>query len=154
MGSGEERAKALAELLKSKRQESASAASRVAMSRDIVAEQIPGVWEDLIEEFEDYCENVNEQVNPERKLAVHRTGPHDFMVRPDAMPEIVQGHYAYDTRAISIRNYKGVEWYLPKVYLVGTGSIHLVSKSTGHVTNLDAIAQNAIDDAMLRNVIG
>lgn len=147
MGSAEEWARTLKANMEGKQAEADRLADRVAMNRNIVAEQMPGIWDSLLVEFANHCKAFNEQTNPERELALHRMGAHDFMVRPDAMEEIVRGHYAYDTCSISITTRRGTEWFLPKVVLVGTGTAVLVSNTTQAQISPASIARNAISEA-------
>ena len=144
MGSADEWARSLGEQIKTKERDSNGAAHIAAMNRNIVAEQTPLVWDELCAEFQKYCDAINGQVKPERELGFHRTGAHDFMVRPDAMDPIVLGHYAYDTHYISIRTGRGVEWFAPSVYHVGMGKVVLISTSTRSSTTPGSIARKAL----------
>lgn len=144
MGSAEEWARSLKASMDAKQAESNRAVERVTMNRNIVAEQMPVIWDSLLAEFANCCKAFNEQIKPERELALHRTGSHDFMVRPDAMEEIVRGHYFCDLHHISIITKRGTELFVPGVLHVGTGKVFLVSSITQSETSLESIARNAI----------
>ena len=148
MGSADEWARSLAKKTEDKEMQSSEQARITAMNRDIVAEQMPTVWEDLLREFQVHCNAYNEQAKPERTLALHRTGAHNFMVRPDALEEIVRGHYDYQTKSISIVTSRGTEWFLPRPVLSGTGRVELVSRSTERQISLSSIAQKSIETGL------
>lgn len=123
---------------------------RTAMIRDIIAEQMPTVWEDLLKEFTEHCDAYNEQFNPERKLSLHRTGAYIFMIRPDAMEEIVSGHYSPDAKQVILSTRGGKKIYKPYVYEVGAGEIRLSPLGANAPMNLDSIAQKTIQDGLER----
>lgn len=150
MGNAEEWARSLAKKNEEKELQSSEQARITAMSRDIVAEQMPIVWDDLLREFQSHCNAYNEQVKPQRTLTLFRTGQNDFMVRPDALEEIVRGHYDYQTKDISIVTVRGTERFMPRPVLSGTGHVELVSRSTGRQISPVSIAQNAIETGLNR----
>jgi hypothetical protein len=148
MGSADDWARQIGEQIKSKQQNADNAAERVATNRNIIAEQMPQIWDDLIAAFRECCKAVNEQVKPERKLALHQSGKYDFMVRPDAMEEIVRGHYAHDAKTVSIQTRAGTELFLPKVFQIGAGEVRLASRSTGVTSTVETIARTAIEKGL------
>jgi hypothetical protein len=129
MSSADDWARTLKQASDAKRTAEDKEAQRVVMVRDIIAQQMPTVWEDLIKEFQNHCDAYNEQFKPARPLALHRSGAHDFIVRPDAMEEIVSGHYSYENWMISISPRHGVvDWFEPLVFQVGAGEVKLVKR--------------------------
>jgi hypothetical protein len=145
MGSADDWASGLAKEKKASEKRALDQAQATAMSRNIIAEQMPTVWDDLLKEFQEHCRAYNDLVKPERPLALHGTGAHDFMVRPDAMDEIVRGHYDEDPHKISIVTARRTEIYQPQAVLEGSGRVALLSRSTGAVVSLASIARKAIE---------
>jgi hypothetical protein len=113
MSSPEDWARSLGEEIRLKQSATREDAQAVAMHRDIIAEKMPLVWEEVLAAFQSHCIAYNEQLKPDRTLALHRTGSHSFMVRPDALPEIVVGQYDSNTKRILIKTTAGSEWFLP-----------------------------------------
>lgn len=144
MGTHDEWARALKAAHDAKQADLDRNASRVSMNRDIIAEQTPLVWKELCEEFQKCCNAINEQMKPERTLALHLTGGNDFIVRPDAMEAIVVGHFARDTNHIKIQTRHGVQWFAPRAVHIGAGKVVLVSTSGNTQMSPESIARNAI----------
>ncbi|MGO9795544.1 MAG: hypothetical protein ACLPLZ_05550 [Terracidiphilus sp.] len=149
MESADEWARTLKQANEAKQAETDKETQRTAMNRNIIAQQMPTVWEDLIKEFQKYCNAYNEQFKPERLLALHRSGSCDFFIRPDALEEIVIGHYSYENWMISISTRPGVvEWFEPQVYQVGAGKVELASRGgRGHMS-LESIAGRKIKEGL------
>jgi hypothetical protein len=120
-------AKAYREKQEAKRNAETDRHQRVAMQRDIVAERMPVLWEDLITEYRNYVTAFNEETQPDRVLAIHRSSKHSFMVRPDARPEIITGKFDPTTYKIEILAGSRSFPYVPDVVLEGTGSVQLKS---------------------------
>jgi len=150
MSNAEEWARSLGEEIKAKQSAAREDAQTVAMHRDIVAEKMPFKWEELCAVFQSCCTAYNEQLQPERKLACHRSGSHRFSICPDALPEIVEGTYHYETKRIHIQTPGASEWFLPHVVLTGSGDVELVSNSTRKVKTIEKIAQDAIREGLIR----
>jgi hypothetical protein len=119
-------AKSLREQRDAKRNAEAEKHRKVALQRDIVAEKMPQLWEELIAEYRNHAAAYNGELEPERTLAVH-TGRNSFMVRPDAMPEIVTGKLELTTHKVEIIAGSSQFSYWPNPVLEGTGSLQLVS---------------------------
>lgn len=150
MGSAEEWARTLKQSTDVKQAELDREANRTAMNRQIVAQQMPEIWQDLIREFEGHCKAYNEQFKPERILTLHRSGAYEFIVRPDAMEDIVTGQYSYENWLISISTRQGVvNWYEPQVYQVGTGKVKLAKRGlTRGQMSLESIARDEITQGL------
>jgi hypothetical protein len=146
MGNAEEWARTLKQTSDAKQAEEDRSAQRTAMNRNIIAQQMPTIWEDLIKEFQTHCTAFNEQFKPERLLALHRSGTYEFIVRPDAMEEIVTGHYSYDNWMISITTRQGVvDWFEGQVYQVGAGKVELIKRGpVRSQMSLESIARTKI----------
>lgn len=149
MGTSDEWARSLGEEIKSKERVEADIAQTVAMHRQIEAEKMPLLWDELIAAFQEHCTAYNEQVNPPRKLYLHRTGPHNFMVRPDALPEIVKGNYNPQNRWIEVLSSIGRETYFPQVEMKGSGEVHLTALSTKRVKTPSAIARDTLRECLI-----
>jgi hypothetical protein len=122
------------------------------MNSQLVAEEMPLLWKELCEEFQKHCNAFNEQTRPQRKLGFYLIGVHHFIVRPDALEEIVIGHYHFDTYRISIEMRRaGIEWFVPSISQVATGEVKLASASTSKTMNPKLIARNAITAAITSN---
>ncbi len=143
-------ARSIGKEVEEREQKAIRRAQNVAMQRDIIAEEMPLRLEELYRAFQACCETFNEINNPERKLAFFRTGSSNFMVRPDALDEIVSGEYDSQTKRIKITTPAGTDIFLPMVNLEGAGSCHLVSYSTGRATTPEKIAQDAIRHGIMR----
>jgi len=150
MSKAEEWANALGEEIKANRHAVREDERMVAMQRDIVAEKMPLKWDEVCASFQRHCTAYNEQVHPERKLVFALLGKHQFMIRPDALGEIVIGQYYPQTKAITIQTPVGTEWFKPKVMVEGSGSVELVSSTTQSETDPDSIAQAAIREGLVR----
>jgi hypothetical protein len=120
----------------------------VSMHRDIEAEHMPLRWQEVLVAFQDHCTAYNDLIKPERPLALHRTGAHSFMIRPDALSEIVNGTYDYQTKRITIRTRKGTELYLPHVVLIGSGTAELFSYQRQRTITPTEIAQTTLELAL------
>ena len=107
------------------------------------------MWEEVLAAFQKCCDAYNEQVKPERKLGLHRGGSHEFMIRPDALPEIVVGKYDPHTRWIEIRSSVGQEVYYPSVVHTGSGGVELVSYQTKKVKKPFSIAQDTLRECLI-----
>lgn len=145
----EEWARSLGEDLKAKERVERDIAQTVAMQREITVEKMPLVWEELIVAFQACCVAYNEQVKPARTLALHRGGVYDFMIRPDARPEMINGKYDPHNHTIEIRSTVERETYLPIVVLEGTGRIELTTMSTKRAKTPTAIAQDTIRECLI-----
>lgn len=151
MGSADEWARTLKQANDAKQDETDRQTQRTAMNRSIIAQQMPTIWDDLIKEFEKYCNAYNEQFKPERTLALQRSGSYDFSIRPDALDEIVQGHYSHENWMISISTRPGVvEWFEPVVYQVGAGKVELASRGGRGQMSLESIAGKKIKEGLLQ----
>jgi hypothetical protein len=149
MGSADEWARTLKQANDAKQDETDRQVQRTAMNRSIIAQQMPTIWDELIKEFQKYCNAYNEQFKPDRPLALHRSGVHDFFIRPDALEEIVQGHYSHENWMISISTRPGVvEWFEPQVYQIGAGKVELVSRGGRAQTSLESIAGKKIKEGL------
>ncbi len=149
MGNAEEWARSLGEELEAKERVSADITQTVAMRRAIEAEKMPLRWDELIAAFQEHCTAYNEQVNPPRKLYLHRSGSHNFMIRPDALPEIVTGRYDSHTRWIEIRSSVGKETYFPQVEMTGSGEVQLTALSTKRAKTPSAIARDTLRECLI-----
>lgn len=148
MTTPKEWAKAQAHKATAKQQAITQRHQNVAMQRDILAEDVPRIWEDLLQQFETHCAEYNEEVRPERKLGFFRTTGNTFMIRPDALGEIATGLLEPATNRIKIITPKERFDYLPKVILEGTGRVELVSASTHRQVSRVEIAQEVMDAAL------
>jgi hypothetical protein len=149
MGSADEWARTLKQANDAKQEETDRKTQRTAMNRSIIAQQMPTIWEDLIKEFQKYCTAYNEQFKPERALALHRSGSYDFRIRPDALEEIVIGHYSYENWMISITTRQGVvEWFEPQVHQIGAGKVELASRGGRGQMSLESIAGKKIMEGL------
>ena len=149
MGSADEWARTLKQANDAKQAEADRETQRTAMNRSIVAQQMPTVWEDLIKEFQKYCNAYNEQFKPVRPLALHRSGSYEFIIRPDALDEIVRGHYSHENWMISVSTRPGmVEWFEPLVYQVGAGKVELASRGGRGQMSLESIAGRKIKEGL------
>jgi hypothetical protein len=146
----EEWARALGEEIKTNQKATQEQHRVVAMNRDIIAENMPRIWEELCQEFQSSCTTFNEQVNPEHKLGCFRQGPHVLMIRPDAMREIVVATYDSDSKNITVRANDGAEHFSPRVNLVGSGSVDLISNSTRRQMTVVDIVQASLKKGILR----
>lgn len=149
MGNPDEWARSLGEDIKAKQAVEKDIAQTVAMRREIEAEKMPLKWEEVISAFQQCCAAYNEQLKPQRALGLHRTGSHGFMIRPDALPEIVTGKYDPGTRFIEIRSSVGKETYFPSAKMIGSGDIDLVSYETKQTKTPTAIAQNTLRECLI-----
>jgi hypothetical protein len=145
----EEWARSLGEELESKERVSADIAQTVAMRRAIEAEKMPLKWDELLAAFQEHCAAYNEQLKPERKLYLHRLRSHDFMIRPDALPEIIVGKYDPHTRWIEIRSSVGKETYFPQVEMTGSGEVQLTALSTKRVKTPASIARDTLRECLI-----
>jgi hypothetical protein len=138
MGNADEWAKSLGAEMQATQKGELDAHGRVAMQRGIAAEQFPLLWQEVCVQFTEHCKAYNDQLKPERTLALLMHNANSFNIRPDALPDIVNGEYHADTQRIKIETYSGAEWYLPQVVLEGTGQAILVSHSSKkHITPVD-----------------
>jgi hypothetical protein len=149
MGTSEEWARSLGEDLKAKQRVERDIAQTVAMQREIETEKMPLKWDEVLAAFQEHCTVYNEQVKPERTLALFRAGQHDFMVRPDALPEIITGSYDPHTRRIEIRSRVGKDSYFPRVVLAGSGDVELVSLQTKKVKTPTMIARDTLRECLI-----
>jgi hypothetical protein len=149
MGNPEEWARSLGEEIKSKQRVDREIAQSVAMRREIEAEKMPLKWEEVLSAFQQCCTAYNEQVKPERTLGLHRVGSHEFMIRPDALPEIITGKYDLHTKFIEIRSSIGKETYFPSVNMTGSGDVELVSYETKQTKNPTSIAQDTLRECLI-----
>ena len=148
MGGADEWARTLKQANDAKQAETDRQTQRTAMNRSIIAQQMPTIWEDLIKEFNNYCNAYNEGFKPERPLTLHRSGTYEFRVRPDALEEIVLGHYSHENWMIGITTRPGVvEWFEPQVYQVGAGKVELASRG-GPQMSLGSIAGKKIKEGL------
>ncbi len=102
---------------------------KVALQRDIVAERMPQLWEELIAEYRKYVAAYNGEFEPDRILAVH-CGRNSFMVRPDAMPEIITGKLELNPHKIEIIAGGRQFSYSPQAVLEGAGNLQLIAAYT------------------------
>lgn len=149
MGSPEEWARSLGEEIKAKDRVERDIAQTVAMNREIEAEKMPLKWEEVIAAFQTCCIAYNGQVKPQRRLDLHRGGSHQFIIRPDALPEIITGKYDPHNRRIEICSSVGKETYFPLVSHVGSGDVELMSLETKRVKNPATIAQDTIRECLI-----
>jgi len=152
MGSADDWAKQLKQQIDAERRASDFAAQTTAMNDAIVAEQAPLVWEELCEDFRKHCEAFNRNVKPERELVFHRLGEHDFRVHPDALEDVVVGHYDSETKYVSIETKNGKEWFIPSAIHSGTGKVVLLSGEPLHEISPESVARDAIAKGTLRNL--
>jgi hypothetical protein len=152
MGSADDWSKQLKQQIDAERWVSDFTAKTSAMNRAIIAEQAPLVWEELCAEFLKHCEAFNRCVKPERELVFCRTGDHDFCVHPDALEDVVVGHYDAETKYISIETKKGKKWFIPSAIHSGTGKIALFSGNPLKEMSPESIARDAIAESVLRNL--
>ena len=151
MGSADDWGKQLKQKIDAEQRVSDFVEQRSAINRAIVAEQAPLVWEELCAEFLKHCEAFNRCVRPERELVFCRTGAHDFCVHPDALEDVVVGHYDAETNYISIETKKEKNWFLPSAVNSGTGEIALFSGNPLKEMSPESIARDAIAQSVLRN---
>ncbi|MGA2896906.1 MAG: hypothetical protein ABSE27_04835 [Acidobacteriaceae bacterium] len=130
MGTPEEWANRLAKRLEDKRILRQADDDAVAMRREIVAEKLPVLWEELIKEFREYCKAYNERIRPERKLDLFPELD-GFVIKPDAKGEIIRVHLDRGTKRISVATAKSKDWYSPSVEMTGNGNILLKSDRGG-----------------------
>ncbi|HTW81503.1 MAG TPA: hypothetical protein VME23_18300 [Terracidiphilus sp.] len=148
MTTPKEWAKVQAEKVRAKQQAIAQRHQNVSMQRDILAEDMPRAWEDLLQQFETHCKEYNDAVLPEGRLGFFRTTGNTFTIRPDALGEIVTGLLEPATNRIKIITPKARFDYLPKVVLEDTGRVELISASTHRQTCCVDIAQEVMDEAL------
>ena len=126
MGTPEEWASRLAKRLEEKRIIRQGGDDAVAMRREIIAEKLPVLWEELAKAFGEYCKAYNERIRPERKLALFPELD-GFEIKPEAKGKIIQVHLDRGTKRICVTTEKSKEWYSPSVEMTGNGNILLES---------------------------
>ena len=144
MGSSEDWARSLGEEIEISKRVDREMAQTVAMNRAIEAEKMPLKWEEVLAAFQEHCIAYNEQIKPERKLGLHRTGSYEFAIKPDALPEIITGKYDPGTRWIEIRSSIGKETFYPTVIHSGSGDVELMSYQAKTVKSATLIAQDTL----------
>jgi hypothetical protein len=150
MGNPDEWARSLGEDIKAKQAVEKDIAQTVAMRREIEAEKMPLKWEELLLAFHSCCLAYNEQLKPQRTLALRRMGSHEFSIRPDALPEIITGRYDPTTRFIEIRSsISRKETYFPSVNMTGSGEVDLVSYETKQTKSATSIAQDTLRECLI-----
>lgn len=149
MGNPDEWARSLGQEIQAKEQVDREIARTVAMRREIEAEKMPLKWEEVIAAFQSCCTAYNEQLKPKRALGLHRSGSHEFMVRPDALPEIITAKYDPRTKFIEIRSSVKNETFFPSANLTGSGEVDLVSYETKKVKYPITIAQDTIRECLI-----
>lgn len=120
----------------------------VAMHRDIEAEKMPLLWDDLCVAFQQAVDAFNDVTQPPRKLYLHRVGVHLFTIKPDALPDIVNVMFDPFTKKATVKTSLGQHVYLPKVILIDAGSVAFVSARTRSETPVSKIAQDAIREGL------
>lgn len=130
MGTPEEWANRLAKKLEEKRIIRQKESDAVATGREIIAEKLPLVWEELGKAFGEYCNAYNERIKPDRILILFPE-LNGFVIKPDARGEIIQVHLDGKTKRIHVVTAKSGEWYLPSVEVKGNGNILLESDRGG-----------------------
>jgi hypothetical protein len=149
----EEWARALGDEIKGNQKTVQEQHKSVAMTREIIAENMPRIWEELIQEFQSSCTTFNEQVNPERKLACMRQGHDVILIRPDALREIVTANYDSEAKRIIVRTNEGAEYFSPKANLVGSGSVDLISEKSKRQISVVEIVQASLRKGILKNEV-
>jgi hypothetical protein len=118
----------------------------VQMKRDIIAERMPHVWEQLVSVLDSHVKAFNETFNPKRKLACHRLAEYEVMVRPDALNEIVFMRYNAMDRSIVVRTGSRGEKYSPEALMNGSGEIELRGEYSSYLEkDLDLIVSSALE---------
>jgi hypothetical protein len=124
----------------------------VAMKRQIIAEKMPGIWQEMMTLFRAFCDAHNRNNNAPRPLSCHQMGD-TFEVKPDALPNIITVAYNRTTYEIMIKTPSGAEWYFPAAVMRNNGDVDLVERSTRQVISLPGIVKKSLTDAILRGRI-
>jgi hypothetical protein len=149
MGNPEEWAMSLSKEIEEKEGVALDESQRVAMQREIIAKRMPQIWDEVLVEFQTHCHAYNEQIKPKRILTLVQEDQHQFIVRPDAMADTISGQYDPHTKTIFISTVGTMEQFYPAVELIGSGSVHLVSRTTGFETSPTQIAQDALRKSLV-----
>lgn len=151
MGNPEDWADSLAKRKQAKQDDEIRKAEFTAMNRKIEEEGMPQLWGELIAEFDRHCKVFNERVQPERELACHRMSSNRFMVRPDALPEIIVGEYDPQIKRITITTHQRQEIFsgVVKHEIAGTGKMELRSWQTQNIVTVEEIVRRAIEAGTL-----
>jgi hypothetical protein len=126
MDTPDEWADSLAKDIESKRQAAEARDSAVELRRNIIADQWNPLWEELMREFQAHCEAFNKRLNPERKLALHRDAQ-EFIIRPDALGEIVLVRHDLQAKRIEIKTPKSSISLRPEVLMTENGRLFLAN---------------------------
>jgi hypothetical protein len=143
MGTPEDWADRLAKRLEEKRTLQKRDDDAVAMRREIIAERLPVVWEELIKAFGDYCKAYNDRIKPDRTLAIFRE-LEGFCVKPDARGEIIRARLDRGTKRIQVATTKSKDWYSPNVEMKGNGNV-LLESERGRVFSVSEVVEKTFE---------
>lgn len=118
----------------------------VELRRNIIAEQWEPLWEEVVREFQAHCEAYNDKLKPERKLALH-PDLHGFMIRPDALGEIIRVHHDRQSRRIHIKTSQSSLSLQPAVQMTENGKLFLAN-SYGNYYAPAYLAQKFIQEGV------
>jgi hypothetical protein len=149
MGNPEEWALGIGKEIAGKERATLDKGQQVAMQREIIAEKMLQIWEEILVEFQAHCHAYNEQIKPKRILTLFRESQHQFIVKPDAMADTISGQYDPHTKTIVISTVGIGEQFYPEVELRDSGSVRLVSRTTGFETSPTQIAQDALRKSLV-----
>lgn len=154
MEDADEWARALGSRVRAKESEIRGREQAVAMKREIIAEKMPGKWDELMRLFQSHCEAHNRNNNPPRLLSCHPLGHDTFEVKPEALPAIVTVAFNRSTYEIMVRTPSGAKWYLPSAVMRNNGDVDLVERGNSHeLISLPQIVMESLADAILRGRI-
>lgn len=116
-------------------QESTDQRERVAlMKSDAVKARAPQLWDEVVAKLEEYAKAFNERFNKRRKLSCQRLTSHQFMVRPDALPEIVVATYFPSERRILVKSGREGHSYNVTARLHGSEVVVVLEEGNfGHI---------------------
>jgi hypothetical protein len=96
-------------------------------------EKFPLLWEESMQAFSEYCKAYNDRFKPERTLHLFKELDR-FVIKPDALGDIVQARIDRQTERIQIATRLSKEWYRAAVGMRGDGTVYLSSESGGTYT--------------------
>lgn len=145
VGSADDWAEGLARKIEEKNLETISREKSVALRREIIEEQMPLLWEEVMREFQSHCEAYNAKLKPERKLALFRERD-GFVIKPDALADIIQVSFSSQAKRITVRALSKSTTYEPRVFMDESGKVGLFSMY-GEPSTPAMIARSAIEAA-------
>lgn len=118
------------------------------MKHEAVKTRSPQLWDEVVEKLQEYATAFNQRFNKRRKLTWHMPASYQFMVRPDAMPEIVEAKYFPSEHRILVKSGREGHSYQATARLQGSQVAVVLEEGNFGEISPEFIAQRAIEEGV------